>query len=248
MPGMKKKEKKRKNKELKNKELEPTHITFLLDETGSMMSIKDDTIGGFNSYISKLQQSGQKFLFSLTKFDSRHYTTVYDGVDIRDVKPLDNNSYNPGASTPLIDSAVKAIHDAERRSGKSDKVIVVILTDGHENCSKEYTSETLRGLVTEKQKKDWSFLFLGADMDAFAEAHDYNFSTGTTLSYKKGKTMDTFLNVAESAIRYSNASRGARAVASNFTTQERTTSGDEDYEKWTDTVGQTNLTGTSGGE
>jgi len=100
-----------------------TLVTFLLDETGSMESIKDDTIGGFNSYLSALKGSGELIDFTLIKFDSRRIEKVCVAIPVSDVAELDTKSYQPGASTPLIDAAYKTIKAVEKSlNGKSPKV------------------------------------------------------------------------------------------------------------------------------
>src|SRR6516162_11428725 len=91
-----------------------TLVTFLLDETGSMESIKDDTIGGFNSYLSMLKGSGELIDFTLIKFDSRRIEKVCVAIPVSDVAELDAKSYQPGAATPLIDAAYKTIKAVEK--------------------------------------------------------------------------------------------------------------------------------------
>src|SRR4029079_13801817 len=113
-----------------------TLVTYLLDETGSMESIKDDTIGGFNSYLSALKKSGELIAFTLIKFDSRKIEKVCVAIPVSDVAELDVESYHPGDATPLIAAAYRTIKAVEQSlNGKSPKVVVGIQTDGHENAS-----------------------------------------------------------------------------------------------------------------
>ena len=117
-----------------------TLVTFLLDETGSMESIKDDTIGGFNSYLGSLKAEAAPMDFTLIKFDSRRIEKVCVAVPVSQVAELTMESYQPGASTPLIDAAYKTIKAVEKSlNGSNPKVVVCIQTDGHENASTEHT-------------------------------------------------------------------------------------------------------------
>ena len=139
-----------------------TFLTFVLDETGSMSNIKDDTIGGFNDYISQLQQSGEPIDFTLIKFDSNRHAIPYRAVNVHDVKPLDNESYRPGAAMPLIDAVYKAIKATEEKAGDASKVIIAVQTDGYENASREFTNAQLVQLVKEKTAAGWLVFFTGA--------------------------------------------------------------------------------------
>lgn len=203
-----------------------TFIAFLLDETGSMASIKDDTIGGFNTYIAQLQQDPAPKMFTLVKFDSNRHDVVYKGVEVQDVKPLDDASYQPGASTPLLDAAMKLIQATERRVGNHNKVIVVIQTDGYENASREFTYAQLAEKVKEKTDAGWAFLFLGAGIDAFAQAGKMGFDSGRTMSYDRNTSATMFANAAASNLRYVRAGGGrVGTVASNWTDDERAATG-----------------------
>ena len=155
--------------------LKTTFVSFLLDETGSMESIKDDTIGGFNAYVEKLQESSGEILFSLVSFNSSRTKKRYVAEPIRSVRPLAAGDYQPDAMTPLIDAAVKIIKATTEAvaARKDDPAVVIVLqTDGLENVSVEYTTADLALLVKEKEQAGWQFVFLGAGLDAFAAARD----------------------------------------------------------------------------
>src|SRR5215468_82268 len=145
-----------------------TMVTFLLDETGSMESIKDDTIGGFNSYLDSLKAEAAPIDFTLIKFDSRRIEKVCVAVPVSQVAELTMESYQPGASTPLIDAAYKTIKAVEKSlNGRSPKVVICIQTDGHENASTEHTWDELNALIKEKSAAGWQFNFLGTGIDAY---------------------------------------------------------------------------------
>ena len=155
-------------------------IAFVLDETGSMHDIKEDTIGGFNQWLEEQKQVDiEETRFSLVLFSKVHgermYRMMYEGALIQDVRELDESTYRPRGTTPLLDAMGMTIDSLGSRLDKMDqddkpeKVIVVILTDGLENASEEYTLERVKEMVTHQQEKyGWRFIFLGCGIDAFA--------------------------------------------------------------------------------
>ena len=123
-----------------------TFVSFLLDETGSMQSIKGDTVGGFNAYVETLQKCGADIVFSLVSFNSNKTTPRYVADPIDTIKPLTEDTYQPAAATPLIDASVKIINatdDAVKKRGDNPNVLIVFQTDGEENVSVEYTNADL---------------------------------------------------------------------------------------------------------
>lgn len=203
-----------------------TVITFLLDRTGSMESIKADTIGGFNTYIDTLKKdAGALIEFSFLQFDSVSIDKVHVGVPIKDVLHLTDATYQPRAWTPLIDAAFKAIKATEEALTRRDdkpQVIVAIQTDGHENSSKEHTWEELNALIKEKTAAGWQFVFMGAGLDAYEQGHKMGIATASTLSYAKNKSAEAFAEAAQSARSYT---LGATADAS-FSVEAKLHAGD----------------------
>src|SRR5262249_31143316 len=133
-----------------------TLVTFLLDETGSMESIKDDTIGGVNFYLRFLKAEAAPVDFMLVKFDNRRIEKGCGTGSVLEVAELTTESYQPGASTPLIDAAYKTIKAVEKSlNGSNPKVVVCIQTDGHENASTEHTWNELNALIKEKTAAGW---------------------------------------------------------------------------------------------
>ena len=160
-----------------------TLVTFLLDETGSMESIKDDTIGGFNSYLASLKTESTPIDFTLIKFDSRRIEKVCVATPVAQVKELDIANYQPGASTPLIDAAYKTIKAVEKSlNGQTPKVIICIQTDGHENASTEHGWDDLNALIKEKTAAGWQFNFLGTGIDAYDTGARMGVAAASTLS------------------------------------------------------------------
>jgi hypothetical protein len=127
-----------------------TLVTFLLDRTGSMEAIRDDTIGGFNAYLDGLKGDGEAYIeFTLIQFDSVSIDKICVAVPIAKVDKLTRETYQPRASTPLIDAAVKTINavEASLRHDPAAKVVVCIQTDGQENSSVEHNWGELNALI-----------------------------------------------------------------------------------------------------
>ncbi len=210
-------------------------ITFVLDETGSMESIKDDTIGGFNAYIDGLKRdrhsNGGEIEFSLIKFDSNRVDKVCIAVPIEDVAPLTADSYKPGAATPLIDAAYKAIKATEEAVAKrsdSPKILCVIQTDGYENASKEFKMTDLTMLIKEKRSAGWEFIFLGAGLDAFAIANQMGIHSAVTMAYATANSLPTF----DSLVSNTNAYRATgKSTSLDWSAAQRISSGDKYHDK-----------------
>jgi hypothetical protein len=165
-----------------------TLVTFLLDKSGSMGPIRDDTIGAFNTYLGELQQAPAGILFSFLQFDSNSVDVIHRNIPVSQAAPLDASTYVPGASTPLIDAAYKTIKAVEEALGKRDdkpRVVVCIQTDGHENASVEYGWGDLTALIKQKTALGWQFSFLGCGIDAYDQGARMGISAMNTMSYDR---------------------------------------------------------------
>ncbi|MDX1394926.1 MAG: hypothetical protein R3195_11055 [Gemmatimonadota bacterium] len=210
-----------------------TFVSFLLDETGSMESIKDDTIGGFNEYVKTLQGSGGDILFSLVSFNSSRTEKRHVADPIGEVRPLTAADYRPHAMTPLIDASVKLIKatdEAVARRGDDPNVVIVLQTDGQENVSVEYTRKDLALLVKEKETAGWEFVFLGAGLDAFDAAHRAGLvlSDQRVMSYGRARSPQAFAGIAMNVAEY--AERGMSADL-DFSPDQRAAAGDEYHDR-----------------
>ncbi len=162
-------------------------VNFVLDETSSMWGVREATINGYNKYLTKLQSDEKvNFLFSLTKFNSEKIDTVYSCVPIRKVDGLTPSTYNPSAMTPLYDAIGRTVLDTEKRlkeiRGKPS-VLCVIQTDGEENCSLEFSLEKIRSLIAEKELDGWTFVYLGANQNAWESGETLGINISNTASY-----------------------------------------------------------------
>jgi hypothetical protein len=192
-------------------------VSFLLDETGSMESIKDDTIGGFNAYLETLQKETREIAFSLVSFNSSAIRRRYVAEPIERVRPLTADDYHPSAMTPLIDAAVKIIKatdEAVAKRSDTPTVLVVMQTDGLENVSVEYGPADLAALVKEKEKAGWQFVFLGAGLDAFAAARQagLHLDASRVVSYDRGRSRQVFDALAQNVVAYA-SSRDAASLS-----------------------------------
>jgi len=181
-------------------------VSFILDETGSMQSVKEQTINGFNEYIKTLksEKSASDIQFAMTKFNSERVEIVYDGVNLKEVQPLNQDTYHPRALTPLYDAIGRSIGALEKKvnSKKKQNVLMVIQTDGHENHSKEFSRNGIFNLIDEKKKAGWTFAFLGADQDAWLAGQKLGLDKGNVISYDSKQTESVFANLAQSTSRY----------------------------------------------
>jgi len=166
-------------------------ITVVLDRSGSMQSIADDTIGGFNQFLSEQKGIKGKANMSLMQFDDQ-FETVYSGIDIQEAPDLTKETFRPRGMTRLLDAIGKTIAETNERLTKADnkslpaKVVMVILTDGMENDSVEYSKDDVFNMLSNYQKEHkWEFVFLGAKQDAIAVGHGLGIKAGNALRYGK---------------------------------------------------------------
>lgn len=169
-----------------------THITVILDRTGSMESIKDDVIGGFNSFLETQRATPGRATLTLVQFDSQDpFEVVYSRKDINDAPPLTAASYIPRASTPLLDALGRGMADLDAAIAVSsadtrpDKVIFAVVTDGMENASREFSRAAIQQMIAERKARGWQFVFLSADLDAVEEARHLGFSEKQRRLYEK---------------------------------------------------------------
>lgn len=162
-------------------------ITMVVDESGSMMHLQDATIAGFNEYVSALQcdLKDMNTYFSATTFDTRGIRKLQVGVPINEAVKLSIANYVPNGGTPLLDAVGAAITATEEvvKQQNGTKIVVVIQTDGEENSSQKYNLATIKTMIEERQAKGWQFVFIGAGINAFADATKMGINAGSTMSY-----------------------------------------------------------------
>ncbi|MGE0743175.1 MAG: hypothetical protein AB7O98_17705 [Hyphomonadaceae bacterium] len=183
----------------------PLYAHILLDRSGSMENCRDTTIDAFNEYVMGLRRSDTvDARLSLTTFDSTSIDLVQHVTPAKDFLELSRLTFIPRASTPLLDAIGHAVAETDKvqlRDG--EKVSLVILTDGLENASKEHTKASIRALLEDRQtNKGWLVTFLGADVDAFAEAGAIGIHPDKYMRLKKGKLRQAMSHAAASQERY----------------------------------------------
>lgn len=178
-----------------------TEIVFILDRSGSMSGLEADTIGGFNSLISRQKKEEGQALVSTVLFDDRS-EVLHDRVPLERIEKMTDHDYYVRGCTALLDAIGGAIHHIgnvhkyAREEDRPEKTLFIITTDGMENASKRYTYDKVKQMVErQKAKYGWEFLFLGANIDALEvagrfginEDHAANYHSdeeGTALNYE----------------------------------------------------------------
>lgn len=189
---------------LETSSLEWTHIICILDRSGSMSNIIDDSIGGFNTFLEEQKKLTDKATITVALFDDK-YDLIYDNVDITKAEELTKDIWMPRGTTSLYDAIGKTINSEKEKisnlgNEKPSKVLVCIVTDGHENNSKEYNLENVKNLIKNSEKNDWNFIYLAANQDAMTVGDSFGISKGNTFTYTTNSTgvadMSQILNSA----------------------------------------------------
>ena len=166
-----------------------TELVFILDRSGSMAGLEEDTIGGFNAMIEKQRQEPGEAVVSTVLFDSES-TIIHDRVDIQRIEPMTRKEYYVRGCTALQDAVGGAIHHIgnvhkyAREEDRPEKTLFVITTDGMENASRKFTYDRLKAMIErQKERYGWEFLFLGANIDAAKEAARFGISEDRAANY-----------------------------------------------------------------
>ena len=167
-----------------------TDITIILDSSGSMQGLADDTIGGFNTFLKTQQEQPGHANISLVQFDS-DVSVTYNARNIQDAPELNNVSYRPEGYTALLDAIGISITSAGTRlaamkeEDRPSKVIFVIMTDGDENSSREYNSTQIHDMIKHQTETyQWDFIFIGANQDAIKTGGNLGIGAGNSLNYQ----------------------------------------------------------------
>lgn len=163
---------------MKKNNLKEMDIVFLLDRSGSMGGIEEDTIGGYNSYLKK--QAKNNVLVTTVLFDDQ-YEMINNREKIEKVKELDNKKYFVRGSTALLDAIGKTIVFLDEKKAK--KVLFVITTDGMENASRKYTKSMIKEMI--EGHSNWEFMYIGANIDSYAEGGSIGIKRTNIANYEK---------------------------------------------------------------
>ena len=163
----------------------PVELVFVVDKSGSMRGFESDTIGGYNGVLN--EQSKNTNIKVTTVLFNHQYQVLFNGVHPKDAK-LNNKNYVSQGNTAMLDAIGKTINDIKFRTKKNPnrKVVFVIITDGQENSSKEFTYGQIKAMINEQQKNEgWVFMFLGANIDVASEAQKLSIPAKQAGEYKQ---------------------------------------------------------------
>lgn len=166
-----------------------TELVFILDKSGSMAGLERDTIGGFNSMLNKQKSLPGECRITTVLFDNR-YELLHDRIDIQAVSPMTEKEYQVGGTTALLDAIGQTIQKlvyVQKNTAEeyqAENVMFVIITDGEENASREYSAQKVKDMIElEKEKYGWEFVFLGANIDAVETAGRFGISADRVADY-----------------------------------------------------------------
>lgn len=197
-----------------------TEIVFILDRSGSMHGLENETIGGYNSMLKKQQSEKGEAIISTVLFDNQT-EILHDRTPLCDVKPITEKEYFVRGCTALLDAVggaihhIRSVHKASASEDVPEKTLFIITTDGMENASSKYTYEKVKKMVEkQKTKRNWEFIFMGANIDAVEVANRFGVSksrtvryisdeAGTALNYKVMSDLVSCARSAPSAARMS---------------------------------------------
>ena len=191
-----------------------TELVFILDASGSMAGLEQDTIGGFNGMIEKQKKEPGEAYVSTVIFASKS-KVFHDRVPIGKVEPLTDRQYSVGGCTALLDAIGGAIHHIgnvhkyAREEDRPEKTLFIITTDGMENASRKYSAEEVRAKIKRQQEKyGWEFLFLGANIDAIETARRYGIREDRSVNFHADHdgVRSSMRSVSEAAVISSMAS------------------------------------------
>lgn len=181
---------------------------IILDESGSMSDIYDETLKAVNEAFSGIRRNQEEFP------EQRHYVSIVtfegtgmsgvrtrrDRVPVGEIRDFTEKDYRPGGCTPLLDAMGRSLHDLECKTGENDRVFASVITDGYENSSQEYTGKMIKALVSRLRVKGWTFAYIGANQDAVKAASELNIDNALNFDASP-------IGMDEMSSRYTRASR-----------------------------------------
>ncbi len=187
-----------------------THFLILLDRSGSMTAIARDVVNGFNAWLRDQQRLGDDAVLTLVQFDDiDDHEVLLDAEPISRVRPLTPERFTPRAATPLLDATGRIIARAQLREREriagglpAEGVVVVSITDGHENASVEFTIDRIRDLVSEREAAGWTFVFLSAALDVYGEAGALGYRDHNIQAFRADRhgTEQAFISLSQGSV------------------------------------------------
>lgn len=200
-----------------------TIIHLLVDASGSMSGITADTLGGINGFIKEQKEEEGRVLVTMSFFDSEgtwHEPVLriqrpFEIVDLHDIPEVTCHHYKAQGGTPLRDAMGHSIQHTDNtlarvKKAKKTDVLFVVITDGGENTSQEFSDRAIKAMVEEREGRGWTFVYMGADQDSWAETSNLGFQVGNVRNYTKADIQqDAFGNLA-------NATRVMRTTSADL--------------------------------
>jgi hypothetical protein len=206
-----------------------THISIVLDRSGSMSSCLNDTIGGFNSFLNTQKTTDGEATISLIQFDDQ-YEILYQMSSLNESIELNNENYVPRGSTALLDAIGRTMNETEYvisemdEDEKPEKVIFVIITDGFENASREFSRENIMNMIERhREENNWEVVFIGANQDAIQSGGSMGIRAGATLSYDQSAlgTKTMYASLTRSMTDFRSKSVADTSSADFFSEEDR---------------------------
>ena len=180
-----------------------TEIAIVLDRSGSMASMSNEAVGGFNSFLESQQKLPGEAKLTLVLFDNE-YIVAHDGRPIKDVSPLDEHTYVPRGTTALLDAIGRTINTIGEQLDKTPeierpaKVLIVILTDGLENASQEFKRGQICSMIKrQREVYSWEFVFLGANQDAIQVGQQIGVAPGHAVTFDENAPQAAFAAIGQ---------------------------------------------------
>ena len=186
---------------------EPVQIICILDRSGSMSNLAEDTIGGYNTFLAKQKENPAAAEVTTVLFDDK-YELISDAVNLQEIEELTSETYYARGTTALLDAVGRTINSTLGRFEKENicpekrRVLVMIMTDGLENASHEYSRAAVKSLIEETTKNyNWNYIFMGANMDSVSEASKIGISARNAKNFSADSEgiSETFERMSEAA-------------------------------------------------
>ena len=170
-----------------------TELVFILDRSGSMAGLESDTVGGFNGMLHK-QKAEEGVAYVTTVLFDDQIETLHDRIPLPEVRDITEKEYYVRGCTALIDAIgatvqhIETIHKYARKEDVPAHTVFVIITDGMENASRKFSSDEVKKMISRKKEKDdWEFLFIGANIDAVETAKHIGISADRAVNYRSDR-------------------------------------------------------------
>ena len=198
------------------------NIRLVLDRSGSMASCKEITIDSINSFLDDQKKNNISGVLTISLIDNRSIDIPIKHSPVTKLEKLNYDFLQPRGSTPLLDAIGLAISELDNDCiQENEKKVLVIVTDGMENASREYDSKAIKSLIEEKTEQGWLIIYLGADHDAILQSRRFGFQYEKSLHYAKEDSRDAFKSVTRTVDDFS---KGTQSKLIRFYEEERTLS------------------------